>query len=147
MLPAGSVVTVVKVNLRVPVVVAKPGTWSPAEPKTAAPTADTAPVAVAEVSVALDDTESTGKPKLFPVLTVYDPEAPFPSDQEPIAKVSVVTPAGTKVVPVVQIMVAGVAAVGGHALGAAATAFAKLQATVPVDIWGTGLSAPAAVLK
>ena len=61
----GIVVAVVKVNVRVPVVVARPGTWSVDLLNTAASTLLTAPGAVAVMSAALPDVLSTSKVRLL----------------------------------------------------------------------------------
>jgi hypothetical protein len=63
--PLGIVVAVVKVSVRVPVVVARPGTWSVDLLNTAACTLLTAPGAVAVMSAALPDVLSTSKPRLL----------------------------------------------------------------------------------
>jgi len=55
----------VKVNVRVPVVVARPGTWSVALLNTAACTLLTAPEAVAVMSAAGADVLSTRFPRLL----------------------------------------------------------------------------------
>lgn len=63
-------VAVVKVNLRVPVVVAKPGTWSVVALNTPACTLLTAPEVVADTSAPDEDTLSTMKPRLLKVVAV-----------------------------------------------------------------------------
>ena len=70
MTPLGIVVAVVKVNVRVPVVVAKPGTWSVAALKTAACTLLTAPEAVAVTRALGGDILSTRFPRLLKVVAV-----------------------------------------------------------------------------
>jgi len=65
MYPLGIVVAVVKVNLRVPVVVARPGTWSVEALNTPACTLLTMPEAVAGMSALGGDILSTNKPRLL----------------------------------------------------------------------------------
>jgi len=67
MYPLGIVVAVVKVNVSVPVVVAKPGTWSVDLLNTAACTLLTALEAVAVMSAALPEVLSTRPPRLYVV--------------------------------------------------------------------------------
>jgi hypothetical protein len=91
--------------------------------------------------------ESTALPKLFMVLTEYEPDAPVPRDQ-PEVRVKTVAPAGTAVLTV-QVRVDGTAAVGGQAVGAAATACAKAQLLPfrePVDVVA-GMVAPFELLR
>ena len=106
MTPLGIVVAVVKVKLRVPVVVARPGTWSVAALKTAACTLLTAPEAVAVTSALGGDILSNRFPRLLKVAAVYVPVAPFARDQLPAANVTAVTvPEGITAPPVTQLIV------------------------------------------
>jgi len=92
--------------------------------------------------------ESTALPKMLMVLTEYEPDAPVPRDQ-PEVRVKTVAPAGTAVDPTVQVRVDGTAAVGGQAVGAAATACAKTQEAglrEPVDVVA-GMVAPFELLR
>lgn len=102
---------------------------------------------MAATSVAVADMESTGLLLLFMVFTEYEPDAPVPRDQ-PEVRVKTVAPAGTAV-PTVQVRVEGTAAVGGQAVGAAATACAKTQEAglrEPVDVVA-GMVAPFELLR
>lgn len=74
MAPDARAVVVVKVNLRVPVVAARPGVWSVEALKAAACTLVIEPK-VAATSVPGEDALSTTLPRSFKVVAVYVPEA------------------------------------------------------------------------